>query len=81
MTSQEITPSRIQEKVMKALLEFQAERKRLVPFGLLVKRINAEVEEKAKIKRSKIREAIGALKHQGKIDSEEYNNVEFICLL
>ena len=71
----------IQEKVLTALAEFKAEGTRFVPFGSLVKRINKDLGEKEKIKRSKIREAVGALKHQGKIESEEYNNVEFVYLV
>jgi hypothetical protein len=70
-----------QDRIMKALKENKSKGKQILPFRELVKRVNEGVPDKEKIKSKNIREAIGALKHQGKIDSEIYSNREFFYLV
>jgi hypothetical protein len=70
-----------QNKVMRALEENKSKGKPFLPFRELVERVNEGAPEKERIKSKNIREAIGALKHQGKIGSEVYSNREFFYLV
>lgn len=79
--SNEIALSIIQDKVVKALVEAKTEGKLFLPFRDLEERIQENLGEKEKIRPKRIREAIGALRNQGKIGSTEVARRDLFYLI
>ena len=79
LSSNEMT-SKTQDRVVQALTKAKAEGKTILPFRELVSKVNEEMSDKDKIKSKEVREAIGVLRHRGKIDRQEYSNREFYFL-
>jgi hypothetical protein len=70
-----------QDRVLRVLTRTKNEGKPILPFRELVSKVNDGLPDKDRIKSKEVREAIGALRHQGKIDRQVYSNREFFFVV